>query len=81
MWKMCPFHFGLLLCALCVTTQVVSQNLTQVNATASTNTNTTQQPYSSSTNSTSPTGAGAGLRSGGIGALLAPVLLALHRYC
>lgn len=81
MWKMSVMQLGVFVFVFCLTTQVICQNSTDANSTMNANT-TTQSPgpFSSSTNMTTPKGAGVGQKAG-VGALLTPVLLALHRLC
>ncbi|KAK6297169.1 hypothetical protein J4Q44_G00317520 [Coregonus suidteri] len=90
MSKMTVVHLGVIVFAICLSTQVVSQNTTEstgvnVTSTGSSVNSTTMAThvYSSSANSTPPTGAGVSLQSGPFSVLL-PIVMAtslLHRYC
>ncbi|GAA6228817.1 uncharacterized [Lates japonicus] len=82
-------QLGVIVFAICLSTQVVSQS---PNSTTSMGTNSTSTPnattmatgtYSSSTNSTSPTGAGVSLQAGTFSFLVPAVMAAslLQRYC
>lgn len=84
-------QLGVIVFAICLSTQVVSQNNTNTNPTAggnsTSNPNTTTMAtdtYSSSANSTSPAGAGVSLHAGIFSSLLIPVIVAaslLQCYC
>lgn len=88
MLKMTIFQLGVIVFAICLSTQVVSQNSTETtggNSTSSSNT-TTMAPdtFSGSASTTaSPTGAGVSLHAGAFSFLI-PVVVAAslqQRYC
>jgi len=89
MSKMTIVQLGVIVFAICLSTQVVSQNNTNPtaggNSTSNPNTTTmATDTYSSSANSTSPAGAGVSLHAGIFSSLLIPVIVAaslLQCYC
>ncbi|KAL0965058.1 hypothetical protein UPYG_G00276210 [Umbra pygmaea] len=89
MSKMTVFHLGVIVFAICLSTQVFCQVTTTSNAThtqsSTTKSNATMatNTHSMSVNSTSPTGEGVSLQSGPF-SLLLPFVMAttlLHRSC
>lgn len=88
MSKMTIVQLGVLLFAICLSTQAVSQNSTDrtggENSTSNPNTTTmATDTYSSSANSTSPSAAGVSLHPGTFSFLI-PIIVAaslLQRYC
>lgn len=80
-------QMGMVVFAICLSSQVVSQ-VTMNNMTSNSNstdipTNISTHPFSSSPNSTSPTGAAVSLNAGGL-SVLTPVIMAaflLKHYC
>lgn len=80
-------QLGVVVFAICLSTQVVSQNNTSMgtNYTSNPNMTTTMAPetYSSSANSTTATGAGVSLHAGTLSFLIPLVMAAsfLQRYC